>query len=283
MSSFKDFSLGLYEKALPAGLSWPERLAQAAEAGYDYVEFSVDDSDARQERLDWSPAQRREFRQQVDESGIFVPTMCFSGHHRFPIGSADPAVRSHAMEMMEKGINLASDLGIRIVQVAGYDELEGRESTEHTAANYMQNLEASIKIAAKIGVTLAIENMGIPFMDSIASVMHYVNHFDSPWLQAYADIGNSTAMGQDVKADIESALGHLAAIHLKDTTPGIVRNIPFGEGTVDFPLCLEAIRDTGFTGMFLLEMWANDRTDTFEEVKSSRLFIEEHMRRVWSE
>ena len=62
MSSFSDFSLGLYEKALPGSLSWPERFEQALRAGYDFVEFSVDDSDERQAKLDWTPAQRREFR-----------------------------------------------------------------------------------------------------------------------------------------------------------------------------------------------------------------------------
>ena len=106
------------------------------------------------------------------------------------------------------------------MQVAGYDELEGRPSTEQTAADFAANLEKSIKFAARRGVTLAIENMGVPFMDSICKVMNYVNQFNSPWLQVYADIGNSTAMGHDVVADIATARGHIAAMHIKDTTPG---------------------------------------------------------------
>lgn len=283
MSCFNDFAIGLYEKALPASLGWPERLEQAAKAGYDYVEFSVDDSDDRQARLEWTAQQRREFRLQVEASGLYVPTMALSGHHRYPIGSADADVQVKAMDIMGKAIVLAADLGIRIVQLAGYDELEGRPSTPQTAENFTENLEKSVKFAARRGVTLAIENMGVPFMDSISKVMNYVNMFNSPYLQAYADIGNSTAMGQDVEADIASACGHISAMHIKDTTPGVVRNIPFGDGTVDFVKCFQAVNKTGYTGLFLLEMWANDREDTFEEVKTAREFVQQQMRTVWAD
>ena len=48
--------LGLYEKALPADLSWPQRLATAAELGFEFVEMSIDEQPARQQRLDWIAA-----------------------------------------------------------------------------------------------------------------------------------------------------------------------------------------------------------------------------------
>ena len=46
--------LGIYEKALPANLTWPERLALAKACGFDFVEMSVDETDVRLERLTWS-------------------------------------------------------------------------------------------------------------------------------------------------------------------------------------------------------------------------------------
>ncbi|HRZ90436.1 MAG TPA: hypothetical protein P5117_13225, partial [Spirochaetia bacterium] len=44
--------IGIYEKALPAGLDWPGMLRAAREAGYDYVEMSVDETDAPLARLE---------------------------------------------------------------------------------------------------------------------------------------------------------------------------------------------------------------------------------------
>ena len=54
--------VGLYEKALPVDLSWEERLAAAGRAGYDYVEISIDESDERLSRLDWTASERAAIR-----------------------------------------------------------------------------------------------------------------------------------------------------------------------------------------------------------------------------
>ena len=43
----KAYSLGLYEKAMPPELSWREKLETAKEAGYDYVEISIDETEEK--------------------------------------------------------------------------------------------------------------------------------------------------------------------------------------------------------------------------------------------
>ena len=48
----KHIPLGIYEKALPAGECWLERLQLAKALGFDFVEMSVDETDARLARLD---------------------------------------------------------------------------------------------------------------------------------------------------------------------------------------------------------------------------------------
>lgn len=47
--------------------------------------------------------------------------MCLSAHRRFPFGSADPAIREKAYLIMDQAIDFAVDLGIRTIQIAGYD------------------------------------------------------------------------------------------------------------------------------------------------------------------
>ena len=68
--------LGIYEKALPKTLSWPERLALAKSCGFDFVEMSVDETDERLSRLDWSVAQRTSLVGAMLESGVASPSMC---------------------------------------------------------------------------------------------------------------------------------------------------------------------------------------------------------------
>ena len=44
-------TFGIYEKALPKGISWQERLELAASLGFDFVEMSIDETDERLARL----------------------------------------------------------------------------------------------------------------------------------------------------------------------------------------------------------------------------------------
>ena len=56
--SIVEYRLGLYEKSMPAGMSWKEMLCAGKEAGYDQVEISIDESKARLARLDWTKEER---------------------------------------------------------------------------------------------------------------------------------------------------------------------------------------------------------------------------------
>ncbi len=55
--------VGLYEKALPPELSWEERLAAAGQAGYDFIDISIDESDERLAALGLDSSERAALRQ----------------------------------------------------------------------------------------------------------------------------------------------------------------------------------------------------------------------------
>lgn len=40
--SMKVYSLGLYEKSMPSDLTWREKLQAAKDAGYDYIELTLE-------------------------------------------------------------------------------------------------------------------------------------------------------------------------------------------------------------------------------------------------
>ena len=74
----KAYALGLYEKAMPSTLSWKEKLEAAKEAGYDYVELSIDDSEEKIGRLDMPKKERLALVETMYEAGIPIRTMCVS-------------------------------------------------------------------------------------------------------------------------------------------------------------------------------------------------------------
>ena len=75
--------------------------------------------------------ERLELVRLMYETGMPIRTMCLSGHRKYPLGSSQPEVSGRGMEIMEKALELAEDLGIRIIQLAGYDVYyeEGSEET----------------------------------------------------------------------------------------------------------------------------------------------------------
>ena len=63
-----DYKLGIYEKALPADLSWEERLDVARQGGFDYLEMSVDETDARLGLISIdSPLARAVLKKRIDD------------------------------------------------------------------------------------------------------------------------------------------------------------------------------------------------------------------------
>lgn len=253
----KEYTLGLYEKAMPASLSWKEKMLTAKKAGYDFIEISIDETDDKLARLDMSCKERAEIVRLMQETGMPIRTMCLSGHRKYPLGSLDEQTRSRGMEIMEKAIILADDLGVRIIQLAGYDVYyeKGNEQTEKL---FSENLKKATKMAAKKGILLGFETMETEFMNTVEKAMKYVHKVDSVYLNVYPDLGNITnaakTYGKDVLDDLETGRGRLVAMHLKETVAGKFREIPFGTGHVDFEKGIKKAWELGVR-RYVTELW----------------------------
>ncbi len=274
----EDIKLGIYEKALPVDTGWDAKLAIADRLGFQFVEISVDETDERLSRLDWNMAKRLTFSRTVLESSLTIPTMCLSGHRRFPLGSHDPEIRKKGLKIMEKAILFAVDTGIRTIQLAGYD-VYYEKSDHETRSWYLENMEKSLAMAAREQVMLAVEIMDHPFMNSILKFINLKQHLSSPWLTVYPDIGNLSAWNNDVPEELALGFNQCVALHLKDTVavtdghPGTFKEVPFGTGCVDFPGVFLKLKELGYAGPFLIEMWTGDRADPEQEIAAAREWI----------
>jgi len=273
VARINDCLLGLYEKALPADMTWDERLKTAKMAGYDFLEISIDESDDKLARVKWTPEQCDELVSAMRRQRLPILTMCLSGNRRFPIGSEDESVRSAGIRLIRDAVDFSLEIGIRIVQLAGYDEFYGTP-TNKTRTLFDEALAEVTDYAASRGVAIAIETMDTDLMDSIPKVMRCVRKMDSPYLNAYPDVGNLTSMGRDIRRDFRSGKGHIVAIHLKDTVPGKTREIPYGQGTVDFIRFFRLLRRMRYRGLLVAEMWATgDKAASVAYVAEAREFL----------
>lgn len=263
----KKYAIGLYEKAMPPTLTWREKLEFAKSAGYDFVEISIDEKDEKLARLDWTADERLELVRTMKEVGLPIRSMCLSGHRKYPFGASDPAIRARSMEIMEKAIILADDLGIRIIQLAGYD-VYYEEGTAESKALFLENLKKATEMAAVRGIVMGFETMETDFMNTVWKSMYYVDAVGSPYLGVYPDSGNLTnaakSSGGNVLDDLYSGRGHIVALHLKETVPGVFREVPFLTGHVDFNAVIEKAWDLGIR-RFVTEMWYVGNDDTWAD------------------
>lgn len=254
------YTLGVYEKALPNKLSWREKLSISKEIGYDFLEISIDESDEKLARLNMTKAERVELLLTMSELEMPIRTMCLSGHRKYPLGSHDENIRKKSLEIMEKAIALADDLGIRIIQLAGYD-VYYEESDECTRNFFESNLRLAVEKATAKGIILAFETMETPFMDTVEKSFAYVKKLNSPYLMIYPDIGNlknaSLLYDTSVLEDLNIGRGYIAASHLKETKPGIYREVPYGEGHVEFIPLIHTLWEQGVR-RYVTELWCVD-------------------------
>jgi predicted hexulose-6-phosphate isomerase len=274
-----DYQLGVYEKSMPDELPIERKLIAAAEAGYDFMELSIDETDARLLRLDWDDREISALNRSMEKTGTRILSFCLSGHRRYPLGDPDPDIRGRGLEIMEKAVRLAAALGVRIIQLAGYD-VYYKDSTEQTARYFEEGLFRSAELAAVAGVTLGFETMETPFMNTVEKALYWVNKINSPFLQIYPDSGNlwnaSLEYGVSVTDDLEKGRGHIVAVHLKETRPGVYRELPYGAGQVDFKAVSAKARDLGVR-IFNAEFWYNKQDNWIDTLNNNMLFLRERI------
>jgi predicted hexulose-6-phosphate isomerase len=243
---------------MPGSLGIAQKLAEARKAGFDYLELSIDETDEKLGRLEWKE-ETVALRCGMEKTGVPILSICLSGHRRFPLGDPDPAAARRSLEIMESAVSLASRLGARVIQIAGYD-VYYKESNEDTRRIFAGNLERSVEMASREGVTLAFETMETPFIDTVEKALYWIKRFPSPFLQIYPDTGNITnaalLYGGKADEDLAKGAGHIAALHLKESKPGIYREVPYGEGHVDFAALAGSALRLG-TRLFVGEFWYN--------------------------
>ena len=278
-------SLGIYEKALRSGPlavsgsrvdaeAWRVFLDQVPRAGFSFLDLSIDESPEREARLDWDAGQCRTVRRAAEAAGTFIGGICLSLHRRIGPGSADPDVRRRAREVMARGLQVCHDLGVPVIQLAGY-YCYYEDPNPDAERWYAQLLADAVPMAARLGVVMGIENVDGDDVTSLTKAMEFVDAVDSPYLQLYPDLGNIAEQGLDPGVELAAGEGHMVAMHAKDVRPGEPRRVEMGTGVVDWDRSFALLAAQGWSGRLMIEMWNDDAPDSLSRCAAARTFIED--------
>ncbi|MEZ9268334.1 L-ribulose-5-phosphate 3-epimerase, partial [Vibrio splendidus] len=228
-----------------------------------FLEISVDESDERRSRLDWNDEEVYALRRLCEKHGVPLQSMCLSAHRKFPFGSAYPAIREQAVIHMEKAISLAYKLGIRTIQLAGYD-VYYEPADKVTHQRFIEGMKLSAQLAERSGVMLAVEIMDTDYLNSLSKFEVLSREVNSPYFTAYPDVGNISGWNYDIVTELKLSKPHITQIHLKDTYKvtdeykGQFRDLVIGDGEVDFNAIFETLKETECVVPLVIEMWAQD-------------------------
>ena len=89
--------------------------------------------------------------------------------------------------------------------------------------------------------------------------------------------GNVTNGADDPAKDLAAGKGHLAAAHLKETAPGIFRDMRCGEGCVDFETLVPLLYGLGVR-IFTREFWYREGTECQSELKYALEYMKKFLK-----
>lgn len=267
---------GIYEKALPKTSNWDQKAQSAKAAGFDFIELCIDESKERIDRLDLTNSGAGEIAAIVGDNGLVMHSMCLSAHRKFPLGSKDDTVVDYSIELAKRALGFANTLGMKVLQIAGYDEFY-QPSSEETCSRFARNLRTIAQLAEQHGVMLGLENVDAEVSKTIEQCMDIVTSIDSPCLGMYPDFGNLNGQDVDYLTEIPKAQGHIVGLHIKDTRPGILRNVNMGDGTVDFDRVFAVLREMNCSAPCVIEMWNEDCPDSTDIIRSALHFIKDRI------
>ncbi|MFO8079469.1 MAG: sugar phosphate isomerase/epimerase family protein [Armatimonadota bacterium] len=241
-----------------------EAVAQLAAQGWDGLELSTEHIVAIEEA--GRPEEiADEVREVLEESNCVMPQvhLLISAN----VAAADEFERRRDMASVRRQIELCSRMGVRIGVIhpggdqpdAFADELAERERR-------VESFRKLADYAAQFDFSLAIENMTDGARDRRSSVgqrrygatieeLHaLIDAIDRPNVGICLDVGHAHVQGIDMAEGVRQCGDRLIATHIQDNDGRSDQHLAPIRGSIDWTAGIAALRETGYEGLFNLEI-----------------------------
>jgi hexulose-6-phosphate isomerase len=232
--------------------SWESLVKIVKDIGYDGIEFTYDEEKIRPQDLDRN--QRMKYLEAVKSHGMEIPSVATGVFWQRNPASQDANERQRAIELGKLGLDLASDLGAKVLLVVpavNVPELAYEKVWNHSL-NFIRALASH---AEQVGVTIGVENVWNRFLYSPVEFREFVKSAGSDRVKAYLDIGNILELGHPTQW-IRELKGIVACVHVKDfdlSVGGLSGFRHLKKGDVDWPSVMKELRGIGYDGYLNVE------------------------------
>lgn len=191
-----------------------------------------------------------------DKTGIVIHGVSGGVHWNKPLSSPDPAVVEEGIAAILTEIDDVSAYGgttVLVVPGVVTDKVSYRDVYKRS----QDAIRKLIPAARAKGVTLAIEEVWNKFLLSAPEMARYIDEFESDTVAAYFDVGNVVEYGypQEWIRDLGK---RIVKIHIKEYAKPKRFGYPLGEGEINWPAVVAALREIGYEGWITAEVGLGD-------------------------
>jgi hexulose-6-phosphate isomerase len=232
----------------------------AREAGFQG--FEIDLSDSGPLTLNSSPGEIADVLTLAEQNQIELSGFATGLYWGANPASEDASVRAQAKTILRKQIEIANSLHLDAILVVpatvAADFIPNCEIVPYDTAwqRATDFIHEALPIAEKNRVKICIENVWNKFLLSPIEMHQFIAQFNSEWVGAYFDVGNTLANGYP-EHWIKILGNQIQRVHFKDYRRAVGSVDGFVEilsGDVNWPAVMEALRAIGYDGWLTAEM-----------------------------
>lgn len=174
--------------------------------------------------------------------------------HEPTLVTADADGRRRRVEFYHRAIDTARELGSDCVSIWS-GVLHDAAPQAVAMQRLLTGLRQTLDYADARGVTLAFEPEPGMFIDTMARYQQLLSALGDTPLRLTLDIGHLHCQGElPLENMIRDWGSQLANVHLEDMRAGQHEHLQFGEGEIDFPPVIAALKEVSYNGGVYVEL-----------------------------
>jgi sugar phosphate isomerase/epimerase len=236
-----------------------------AEIGYQGISITLDHAalnpydDRLVVQLDavFATLAKHDFRSVIETGARYF--LDAATKHEPTLVTPDPGARVRRIDFLCRAIDIASDLRADCVSLWSGIVHDRAEPTE-AWSRLVNGLAPVLDYANERDVDLAFEPEPGMLVDTLSAYDELVtalesHQVDTSRLKLTIDIGHLFCQGETpISAKIKQYSDRLVNVHIEDMRPKVHEHLMFGEGEIDFPPVIAALREIGYHGVLSVEL-----------------------------
>ena len=230
-------------------------IEEIGELGFDYVELTLDPPEATPQKIS---SQKRSIQDLLKRYGMGI-----IGHLPTFVLTSDlyDSLRKASLQENIVALETAADLGVeKVVLHPGYVTGMGKFVIDRAKKYGLESIEAILKRANSLGMTLCIENM-FPQALFLTQPYEFQEVFETfPEIRLALDIGHANLGGDRNRAlEFIQRYGYrIGHIHANDNFGKEDNHLPIGAGIIDFERIVKALKETSYDETMTIEVFSKD-------------------------